>query len=136
MFFPFSFRRCESEKKILCYYHIAFWQFNKEFRKDIEGFSEAAEAHLVYYDWPGNVRELKNTIERAVILGNEEIITPELLSPEIRGQELIDSIYKLPKEEVEKQLIKQALDMTEWNQSSAAKSRCSAIPNEEARVLK
>ena len=50
---------------------------------------------------------------------------PELLSPEIRGQKVNDVTYKLPKEgvsleEIEKQLIKQALDMTEWNQSIAA----------------
>ena len=32
------------------------------------------------YRWPGNVRELSNTIERAVILCEEDNITPELLA--------------------------------------------------------
>ena len=29
------------------------------------------------YSWPGNVRELENAIERAVILGAEELVQPE-----------------------------------------------------------
>jgi DNA-binding NtrC family response regulator len=29
------------------------------------------------YDWPGNVRELSNAIERAVVLGSEDVILPE-----------------------------------------------------------
>jgi DNA-binding NtrC family response regulator len=34
---------------------------------------------LVSYDWPGNVRELANCLERAVILSDEQEITPEVL---------------------------------------------------------
>jgi NtrC-family two-component system response regulator AlgB len=49
------------------------------------GFTQAAEAVLENYAWPGNVRELRNTIERAVILGNDEYIDkkdlPESVSP-------------------------------------------------------
>ena len=50
-----------------------------------------------------------------------------ILSPEICGQESTsNAAYKLPEEgialeEVEKQLIEQALDLTGWNQSSASK---------------
>ena len=29
------------------------------------------------YDWPGNVRELENAIERAVVLGNSDVIVPD-----------------------------------------------------------
>jgi DNA-binding NtrC family response regulator len=32
------------------------------------------------YHWPGNVRELENTMERAVILCEDEVITPALLA--------------------------------------------------------
>ncbi|MCF8026304.1 MAG: sigma-54-dependent Fis family transcriptional regulator, partial [Desulfobacteraceae bacterium] len=38
------------------------------------GLTEEAERALKGYWWPGNVRELRNTIERAVILGNSEQI--------------------------------------------------------------
>jgi DNA-binding NtrC family response regulator len=115
----------ERREDIMLLAHFFLEQFSREFRKEIEGFSEAVAEYLVDYDWPGNVRELRNTIERAIILGNEKIITPELLPPEMRQQKVVDATYELPKdgialEEVEKQLIKQALDMTEWNQSGAA----------------
>jgi DNA-binding NtrC family response regulator len=42
---------------------------------------------LLQYDWPGNVRELENCIERAVALGNREIIDVNDLTPAIRSVE-------------------------------------------------
>jgi two-component system NtrC family response regulator len=46
----------------------------------IEGIDEAALAMLQQYDWPGNVRELENTIERAVVLSTEPVITTRAVS--------------------------------------------------------
>ena len=108
---------------LLAYFFLE--EFNRGFGEGISGFSEAAESHLVSYDWPGNVRELRNAVERAVILGNKEFITPELLPAEICGQKSAEIIHKLPEEgivleKVEKEFLKQALDMTHWNQSKAA----------------
>jgi transcriptional regulator with PAS, ATPase and Fis domain len=39
---------------------------------------------LCEYPWPGNVRELENVIERLVVTGRNEVITPEELPLEIR----------------------------------------------------
>ena len=39
--------------------------------------SDAALEKMTNYDWPGNVRELQNAIERAVVMGNGEMILPE-----------------------------------------------------------
>ncbi len=38
------------------------------------------------YDWPGNVRELENVIERSIILGSGETITPEDLPQTLGGR--------------------------------------------------
>jgi len=42
-------------------------------------FSPTAETVIATYRWPGNVRELRNAIERAAVLSQSEIITPEFL---------------------------------------------------------
>ena len=47
--------------------------------------SNAAMKALLQYDWPGNVRELQNCIERAVALGNRELIDVYDLPPALRG---------------------------------------------------
>lgn len=59
-------------------------QNNKEFSKNITGFSEEAEKLLLNYSWPGNVRELKNVMERAVILCQNEIVEADHLPIELR----------------------------------------------------
>src|SRR6185295_5222668 len=46
-------------------------------RKKIKGFSPAAEQALLQYAWPGNLRELRNVVERAVILGDGELMEPK-----------------------------------------------------------
>ncbi len=45
--------------------------------------SSAAMKSLMQYDWPGNVRELENCVERAVALGNGQIIDLSDLPPTI-----------------------------------------------------
>jgi DNA-binding NtrC family response regulator len=49
-------------------------RFRREFAKPALRLSEAARAKLNSYPWPGNVRELQNTIERAAILADGEIL--------------------------------------------------------------
>ncbi len=46
-------------------------RFAKRHRLALPGFTDQATRALERYPWPGNVRELQNTIERAVILGEE-----------------------------------------------------------------
>jgi DNA-binding NtrC family response regulator len=113
---------------ILASYFIE--SFNKEFHKHVQGISNMAEKLLQEYHWPGNIRELKNVIERAIILGNDNTLLLEHLPLEIVAQASSSNnpitTFKLPPqgvdiEEVEKELIRQALDITDSNQSRAAK---------------
>jgi DNA-binding NtrC family response regulator len=41
------------------------------------GLSPGVRALLLRYDWPGNIRELSNAIERAVVLGQDDVIQPD-----------------------------------------------------------
>jgi len=105
--------------------------YNKDFNKKVQGIASMAERIMTEYSWPGNIRELKNVIERAIILGNDETLLLEHLPLEIVAKASSQSgapvsSFRLPPEgidieEVEKELIRQALEITEWNQSKAAK---------------
>jgi DNA-binding NtrC family response regulator len=105
--------------------------YNREFNKHVKGVSGMAEKMLHEYNWPGNIRELKNVIERAMILCNDDTLLLEHLPLEIiarssqSGAPAATSM-KLPPEgvnieEVEKELIRQALESSGWNQSKAAR---------------
>jgi two-component system response regulator GlrR len=57
-------------------------KYAHEFGRCVLKLSEAAMRRLIFYDWPGNIRELENTIERAVMLTEQEQISDtEILLP-------------------------------------------------------
>jgi DNA-binding NtrC family response regulator len=104
--------------------------FNREFGKGVKRVSKMAEKFLVEYGWPGNIRELKNIIERAIILENDDTLLLEHLPQEIiaktGGAGAGPITFRLPPEgidieDVERELIRQALEVSEGNQSKAAK---------------
>jgi len=47
---------------------------NKEYGRNVKGFTEPALELISKYPWPGNVRQLKNTIERAVMIECDDIV--------------------------------------------------------------
>ena len=51
--------------------------YSKEAKKEIKGVSKEAMKLLLEYHWPGNVRELENTIERAVIMTDQDYLVPQ-----------------------------------------------------------
>jgi DNA-binding NtrC family response regulator len=98
-------------------------RFNREFRKRVRGLSPAAKALLEQYQWPGNVRELRNAIERAMLLADREWLEPGDFTTLTRSVE--PTQFRLPPEgvnleDVERQLLTQALERAGGNQSQAA----------------
>ena len=51
-------------------------RFARELARPDLRISHAARAQLRAYDWPGNIRELQNSIERAAILCDHDVIEP------------------------------------------------------------
>ncbi|MBI3635564.1 MAG: sigma-54-dependent Fis family transcriptional regulator [Candidatus Rokubacteria bacterium] len=104
--------------------------FSREFKKRLPRVSADAERLLTQYDWPGNVRELRNVIERAMILIEGPQLTPADLPPEIALQpasaEREVPRFTLPSsgvvlEDVERDFVRQALELTHGNQTRAAR---------------
>jgi DNA-binding NtrC family response regulator len=112
-------------------------KFSVALNKKIKGIDPAALETLLKYDWPGNIRELENTIERAVVLCERNMITGEELGRLLtrkQGSDA-DTELKLPQggvdlEEVEKSFVLQALERCGWVQKEAAK-----LLNLSSRVL-
>ena len=53
--------------------------FSAENHRAMKGFTEAAKRKLQAHRWGGNVRELENTIERAVVLADSDILDASML---------------------------------------------------------
>src|SRR5215472_15265695 len=110
-------------------------------------FTPNAMKLLMDYDWPGNVRELENVVERAVVLSTQSRIDVDLLPENIRSKEIVrgvrlqlsEFVPPLPGEpgartaadnsqpslfqimdEVERRIIVDMLERTNWNQTEAA----------------
>jgi DNA-binding NtrC family response regulator len=97
-------------------------QFNREFRKKIRGLSPSAASLLEQYQWPGNVRELRNAIERAMLLVDRSYLEPEdfTLTRSVSPVEFVLPPEGVKLEEVERQLLVQALERAGGNQTQAA----------------
>ncbi|MBI2896652.1 MAG: sigma-54-dependent Fis family transcriptional regulator [Deltaproteobacteria bacterium] len=115
-------RERPGDVEILAKYYID--GFNREFGGAVRGLSDEALRLLETHYWPGNVRELRNACERAVLLNSRGILPAEAfgsLLPQPRGEHA----FRLPPgglvfEELEKDLLVQALERTGGNQSRAA----------------
>lgn len=91
--------------------------------------TEGACQKLMEYPWPGNVRELANVLERCLILTRDTgTITAETLSflqvgasQQTRKIQIKLPAGGIPLHQVQLSLVKQALDATGNNQTSAAK---------------
>jgi len=76
--FPISLPDLKERKEdipLLAYHFLDI--YTKENQKPIKGISKEAMKLLLEYHWPGNVRELENAIERAVVMADQEFLTPK-----------------------------------------------------------
>lgn len=118
-------------------------RYTREFRKERTRLSPEALERLTAYAWPGNVRELENCIKQAVVLGKGEVLMPEHLrlgqshtvptrsAPEslaVLGELARQHLERAPGkayqqlvEQVEAQLILEALKQSRGNLAQAAK---------------
>lgn len=96
-------------------------------------FDKQSLTLLAAYPWPGNVRELENLVQRLIIMREGEIITADELPDKMRtgtvlcpGSGRSGSIVNLPDdgyslEQLEREVVVQALERTAWNQTAAAR---------------
>lgn len=123
----------------LCNYYIAY--YNKNFDRNVTGITNPAFGKILAYNWPGNIRELKYIIENIMNFIESHEIEIENLpdkiakfeSHEIEMQngkitkehivesKLGDKSLKEILEETERELIIEALGVTNGNKAEAAR---------------
>nr|MBD3623596.1 sigma 54-interacting transcriptional regulator [Sunxiuqinia sp.] len=99
-------------------------KFNKRNNAKIKRITTSALNMLMIYSWPGNIRELENCIERACILTQDNVIHSYNLPPSLQTADSTNTgargglTYTV--EQVEQQLIREALTTTNGNIAKAA----------------
>lgn len=94
-------------------------KYTYKYKKPDIKINRQATDKLLSYSWPGNVRELQHTIEKAVILSESAILKPEDLY--LKPSSNINSGNTfITLDEMEKQMILQALDNNNGNFTAAA----------------
>jgi two-component system, NtrC family, response regulator AtoC len=103
-------------------------RFNRRLGLRVTGVTAAAMRALVEYPWPGNVRELENVVERAMVLTDGPQLDveqlPTLSAPVSRSDGAtspLDLSVKRRTDELERTLIREALERTRGNRTRAAK---------------
>ncbi|GMR25283.1 MAG: sigma-54 dependent transcriptional regulator [Ignavibacteria bacterium] len=106
-------------------------EFNNKLGKEIKGFTKRALKLVYEYDWPGNIREMENTIERCLIITENEVIDVDDLPSHLRTAESMASVdYAgplfsddtiVPFEKLKEEAIRHALKVTKGNIVEAAK---------------
>ena len=99
--------------------------YNTEFKKRVRGLSPDAMKRLQAYAWPGNIRELRNAVERAMLLSEGDILQTGDFTIGGSGAVRLGDRVELPPngtdlEQLERSLVVQALERTQWNQTRAA----------------
>jgi DNA-binding NtrC family response regulator len=118
-------RERESDIELLAGFFLR--KYAHALNKQVKHIAPAAMRIIEGYRWPGNIRELENTIERAVLMAETDVVSAEDLSlpfkPEVSPAQKVIRIPPggLQWNEVEKELILQALSMSGWVQKEAAR---------------
>jgi two-component system NtrC family response regulator len=96
-------------------------RFNREFGRNIRGFTEAAAHALSVHNWPGNVRELENRLKRGVVMAEHrkiDLMDLELAAP---GEALPDLDIRAARSRAEREVIQIALARSNNVLSAAAR---------------
>jgi DNA-binding NtrC family response regulator len=95
----------------------------KEAEKNVKDIDYEAMQSLLAYDWPGNIRELRNTIERATVLADGEMITIHDLPDKFRTLDIegvSTSSLRQALDEFEREYIRRSLVDNKFNKEAAA----------------
>ncbi len=109
----------ERGNDILVLANFYLTKFVNKYGKQGLKINQAAQEKLMTYPWPGNVRELLHTVERAVILSEDNVLKPTDFLLEIKDAVQLENEPNTL-EEMELLMITNALHQNNGNYSAAA----------------
>jgi len=109
----------ERKEDILVLAEFFLKKYNSLMNKGFKGLTTEALNFMQKYEWPGNVRELENAIERAVVIGKNELITVNDLPFHPTAGYMEDNADK-SLSALEKKYIQKTLTENSWNISRSA----------------
>jgi DNA-binding NtrC family response regulator len=94
-------------------------KYSSKYNKPNQKINQLAQDKLLKYAWPGNIRELQHTIEKAVILSENNVLKPEdfFMRPLVIEK---NNTPEMTLEEMEKRMINLAIEKNGGNLSAAA----------------
>ena len=95
-------------------------RFGKQYGRPDLTLNTEAEEILLHHPWKGNIRELEHTIEKAIIISDGTDITPQAFHLQAPPRTATDSPSATTLEEMEIQMIRQAMDTCSGNLSAVA----------------
>ncbi len=105
--------------------------YNRKYNCRARTLSGDLMSALQKHHWPGNIRELENLIKRYVILGNEEVISSDLVAHQqeyptldlnFDGPIALKTITRQATRELERKVILKVLQAHHWNRKQAARA--------------
>lgn len=112
-------RKCREDILPLADFFVG--EMNAKLKKSVSGFDAEAKKRLALYHWPGNVRELRQTIQTAVLMTGEGLISATALGLDAMEAESGISDFALVDETMQKERIIKALKQTDGNKRQTAK---------------
>jgi len=107
---------------------------SSELGRSARSVTPAALVVLESYRWPGNVRELENVIERALVLGNGDVLDVDALPPDLRRpQDVLEIAVEIPESGLDLQA---TLDQIEQRYIQLALARTGGVQTRAAELLR
>lgn len=124
-----SLRERSSDIPLLANYFLEKYRYLTQ--RENKFYTSSAIKKMLDYEWPGNIRELEAVVQKAIILSDSEEIDENIISNILRIDSSLphrsdETIINFPKErksldEIERELIIEAMNKTGWNMSKASK---------------
>jgi len=98
-------------------------KFSQQMKKDVKGLMPQAMQKMMLHDWPGNVRELENTVEYAVAMTQQNMITEDFILQTTKGITSEEPLKPLKeaRDAYEKGYLVRLLEICSGNVTKAAK---------------